>query len=232
MPDSLNKVITQLEQLDSILSGPKSPSIQQDKINDNLKIAISVLNSCQHRKALDAIGRIKHASKRLKDAVADSKRYRNAVEKIKANLGGKCDGLTDGMSACNNNEAAENISESGRRVQYGSTELSRVVQKMRLATHDRSHNYAAALLDDGEIVVGVSNRDMHAEMRLLSQLKGRAIVSIYTEREPCSNRCLPALKGQNISDITWSVPWNPGSVRAESNITLVKEVRKIFDGNT
>jgi RHS repeat-associated protein len=112
-------------------------------------------------------------------------------------------------------------------VAYGSTNLSKAVQAARIARQDRGGNYAAALLDDGTIVIGRSSLDGHAEEDLVRQAGNRRIVSLYSEREPCANTCAPLLGRMNITNVTWSWDWN-GVDRNAVNAAIRQTVGKLF----
>jgi len=51
----------------------------------------------------------------------------------------------------------------GGQVPYGSDGLPANVAKARLDANDKSGNYAAGRLDDGDVVIGRSRRGVHAE---------------------------------------------------------------------
>ncbi|MFR9800185.1 hypothetical protein ACL02U_30460 [Streptomyces sp. MS06] len=62
-------------------------------------------------------------------------------------------------------------------VEYGSTRLSRAVQRARLAAKNKDNNYAAALLrhpetgEDMGVVVARSQGKIHAEQNIINSLK-------------------------------------------------------------
>jgi len=93
-------------------------------------------------------------------------------------------------------------------VDYGSTELSKIVQNARRLTKDVGHNYAAALLDDGEKIWAKSGAK-HAEEYLLEKADtaGKKIVELYTERQPCAAKCTGLLQGRDITNVSWSWSW-------------------------
>lgn len=110
------------------------------------------------------------------------------------------------------------------------TELSRKVQEARLAAGDRRHNYAAALLEDGDTVIGVSNKRHHAEVDILeNKANGRKVISSFTEFEPCGFKCGPKLDRSKITDVTWSFPWNPPEVRPASRAARDEAIRRLFE---
>ncbi|GGT45884.1 hypothetical protein GCM10010254_75740 [Streptomyces chromofuscus] len=118
------------------------------------------------------------------------------------------------------------------QVGYGSTDLSRSVQLTRLINKDKVGNYAAARLDDGTIVIGRSGQ-IHAEEDIIyNQAKGRKIVDMYSEREPCKAKCLDLTKDMNV---TYTVPWNGATkaeqdaIRAASNRELKRLIKDLFD---
>ena len=120
--------------------------------------------------------------------------------------------------------------EYGTQVPYGSTELSRKVQEARLAAGDRGHNYAAALLEDGDTVIGVSKKRLHAEVDILeNKANGRKVISLFTEFEPCGFKCGPKLDRSKITDVTWSFPWNPPEVRPASRAARDEAIRRLFE---
>ncbi|AYW77500.1 hypothetical protein EGX94_04875 [Propionibacterium acidifaciens] len=77
-----------------------------------------------------------------------------------------------------------------------------------------------------------SNKDWHAEQGAVKQY-GDRIVELYTERQPCSSRCDPMLRGRNI-DTTYSYPWTSGAnetaqaIRDTTNSALGDAVRNLF----
>jgi RHS repeat-associated protein len=91
------------------------------------------------------------------------------------------------------------------RVAYGSTDLSRAVQARRIEVQDRTGNYAAARLADGELVIGRSSVRQHAEEDVLAQAGNRRMEEMYTERQPCANKCESLTRD---IDVTWSWDWN------------------------
>jgi deoxycytidylate deaminase len=114
------------------------------------------------------------------------------------------------------------------RVGYADTALGEAVLDARVAARDRTGNYAAAQLDNGEIIVGRSRAGVHAEEDLVAQARaqGRDITSLYTEREPCARKCQALTEGINVQ-YTWQ--WEPSSVRpprAEIDATIRSRVNE------
>ena len=108
------------------------------------------------------------------------------------------------------------------QVGYGNSNLSKAVQDARKVARDRDGNYAAGLLDDGDTIIGRSagkgRAGIHAEEDLLSQAKarGKQLVAVYSEYEPCANKCGGLLAAHNPAmDITWS--WARNGVGAASS---------------
>jgi hypothetical protein len=93
-----------------------------------------------------------------------------------------------------------------------------------VADRNRGNNYAAVQLENGDIVVAHSTAGLHAEKALLELVGDRSIVSIYTERQPCENKCESLLSGIPTS---WSWDWN-GVDRAKVNSRIKVAVRKLF----
>jgi RHS repeat-associated protein len=120
--------------------------------------------------------------------------------------------------------ASGGSSEAATQIGYGSSDLSRSVQLQRLIDNKKTGNYAAARLEDGTVLVGRSAKGIHAEEDLIQQANGRSIVDLYSEREPCANKCMGKVKGMSV---TYTVPWN-GVDRAASNATLKKEIDQLF----
>jgi len=121
------------------------------------------------------------------------------------------------------------------RVGYGETELSRAVQSERLKDGNRGSNYAAARLDDGSIIKGKSSLGVHAEEDAIAQAKSkdRKILDLYTEREPCANKCLEKTKDMNV---TYSWKWNDAdktsveALRKASNADIAVAIDQLFMG--
>ena len=133
--------------------------------------------------------------------------------------------------------------EYGTQVPYDSTDLSSAVAQARFEDGVRQgKNYAAARMrirgaENAEDVIEVVHslgKNQHAEPVLAGRAKemNADIVELFTEREPCANSCGPLLTtdlklGQNA--ITYAVPWNPSSVRPQSNRELKRMIREDFD---
>ncbi|MEU8295586.1 RHS repeat-associated core domain-containing protein [Streptomyces pseudogriseolus] len=122
--------------------------------------------------------------------------------------------------------ASEGSEPSIGKVPYGSTSLGKSVALQRLIDKKLTGgNYAAGRLEDGTILVGRSNKAMHAEEDIIQQAGGKRIVDIYSEREPCKNKCMKLTTGMNR---TYTVPWN-GVDRDAANAALKKAQRAFFD---
>ncbi|MHC3475636.1 nucleic acid/nucleotide deaminase domain-containing protein, partial [Streptomyces sp. 7R007] len=89
---------------------------------------------------------------------------------------------------------------------------------------NKKGNCAAARLDDGAIIIGRSSAYMYAEEDLLQQAGGRKIKDLYSEREPCANKCEKLVEEMNV---TYSVRWN-GVDRDASNAELKKLISQLF----
>jgi hypothetical protein len=116
-------------------------------------------------------------------------------------------------------------------VAYGSTELSQIVQEVRVGiggSFGRGGNFAAARLEGGEILLGRSNAEVHAEEDILGQAGGRRITDLYSECEPCAARCAGQIPAG--TNVTWSFQWNPASVRGASNDALGAAIKELFGG--
>ncbi|MEV4806621.1 polymorphic toxin-type HINT domain-containing protein, partial [Nonomuraea sp. NPDC049421] len=104
--------------------------------------------------------------------------------------------------------------------------LCRAVLDRRAADNNKTgNNYGAALLDDGEVITGRSNKRRHAEQDLMNQANGREILELFSEREPCANKCEELTRGMNPS---WAVPWN-GVDRSKSNADLKEMLKGLFN---
>lgn len=114
----------------------------------------------------------------------------------------------------------------------------------------RRSNYAMALMDDGTYIIGHSDSVKHGEERLLDQMNGRSqrvvwdpasrtvslqparsgqIVGIFSELEPCANKCSPALQNAGLRNkVTWSWRWNgaPGATADE-----IKQIRDVSNNS-
>jgi len=110
-------------------------------------------------------------------------------------------------------------------VEYGSTDLSRAVQEARLADGNRGNNYGAARLADGSIITARSSAGVHAEEALINNADSRRIVELYSEREPCANKCADLTSG---IPTAWSWRWN-GVDRGSVNAEIKQAVRDLFD---
>ncbi|MER6696187.1 RHS repeat-associated core domain-containing protein [Streptomyces fimicarius] len=120
------------------------------------------------------------------------------------------------------------------KVGYGTTDLGQSVRLQRLIDKNRTTtNYASARLDDGNIIVGKSNKHAHAEEHLFQQAGKRKIVELYSEREPCSNKCESLVK--DIPFVSWSFKWNhpdrvkQDAIRDKANTDLKDAVRSLFN---
>jgi hypothetical protein len=113
--------------------------------------------------------------------------------------------------------------ESGQ-VEYGGNRLSREVQGARKAAGDTAHNYAAAELDDGSILIGKSSKVIHAEEDILNQAGDRNIRALYSEFEPCAAKC--AAKVAGIPNVSWTWAWNGADTEATNAIRGAARVAK------
>jgi RHS repeat-associated protein len=115
---------------------------------------------------------------------------------------------------------------SSPQVAYGSTELSRSALLQRLLDRKRTGgNYAAGRLDDGTIIVGRSSKHVHAEEDVIEKAGSRRIVDLYSEREPCKNKCQKLVKDMNVS---YTVRWN-GVDREAATKELNGYIKQFFD---
>ncbi|WP_329430527.1 polymorphic toxin-type HINT domain-containing protein [Streptosporangium sp. NBC_01495] len=110
------------------------------------------------------------------------------------------------------------------KIGYGVGDLSQAVQQERLKDKNKGNNYGAAMLEDGTIIVARSGKRIHAEEALIKLANGRKIVDLYTEREPCANKCQGLTKGMNVS---WSWDWNNVD-RDATNKALKRAVNALF----
>ncbi|WP_026343399.1 nucleic acid/nucleotide deaminase domain-containing protein [Nocardia sp. BMG111209] len=112
-------------------------------------------------------------------------------------------------------------------VPYNGDELSRAAYRARMANgpYSPKRNVAAAKVPGwndpttGDIVVGFSKGRqggtvVHAEDDIMNTLKAKGvspdrITALYTERQPCSEKCEPMLEQTLKPDaaVTYSVPW-------------------------
>lgn len=82
------------------------------------------------------------------------------------------------------------------RIPYGSSAFTRLIQDQRVLTNDTKGNYAVGCLKDGTIVMGRSSSSaLHAELDVIRQAGLRWIVDLYSEREPCQERCATLTQG-------------------------------------
>ncbi len=142
------------------------------------------------------------------------------------------------------------------QVEYGCSDLSLKLQQARLwlNKNKRGHpndklftkareytaNYAIAEMDDGTFILGFSDGDLHAEQRLLQQMRGQAprvvwdpatgtvvqgptraggIAKIYSEMEPCNTGpdCESELEQAQLLDkTTWSWKFNAARGASEA----------------
>ncbi|MER6617836.1 RHS repeat-associated core domain-containing protein [Streptomyces xantholiticus] len=114
-------------------------------------------------------------------------------------------------------KAAKNAAKEilSGKIKYGENFLSRAVILQRLLTKDRKGNFAAAVLEDGSILLGRSKgkgrQGTHAEEDILNQANGRKILSLYSERDPCAWKCAGKLAQAGVTNITWSFTHNGGA---------------------
>jgi hypothetical protein len=130
------------------------------------------------------------------------------------------------------------VHNCGGLVEYGSTVLSKAIQTARLAAKDKLGNYAAALLEDGSTIIKRSSSKWgpHAEGFLIDESKslGKKIVELYSEREPCAAKCVGLLRGEGITKVTWSFPWNgitqeeAESIRKATNQAFKQAMSALF----
>ncbi|MEE1767969.1 nucleic acid/nucleotide deaminase domain-containing protein [Streptomyces sp. JV185] len=120
------------------------------------------------------------------------------------------------------------------QIGYGKPGLGQSVRLQRLIDKNRGlTNYAAARLDDGSVIVGKSRSGVHAEEDLFAQAGSRKIKELYSEREPCSNKCQGLVK--DVESVTWSFKWNDPdrskqeAIRAKTTADLKAAVRSLFD---
>ncbi|MBT2411108.1 RHS repeat-associated core domain-containing protein [Streptomyces sp. ISL-12] len=113
---------------------------------------------------------------------------------------------------------------SSSQVAYGGTDLSQSVQLQRLIDANKKNNYAAGRLEDGTILVGRSSKAEHAEESVIRQADGQKIVDLYSELEPCANKCAGKTENMNV---TYSWRWN-GVDRAQSKDAMKKAINELF----
>jgi RHS repeat-associated protein len=112
------------------------------------------------------------------------------------------------------------------QVPYGGTRLGKSVALQRLLDKNKTKgNYAAGRLEDGTVLVGRSGSGIHAEEDVIRQANGKRIVDMYSEREPCANKCQKLTSDMNV---TYTVRWN-GVDRDAANAELKKAMRSFFD---
>ncbi|MFE7590366.1 ricin-type beta-trefoil lectin domain protein [Kitasatospora sp. NPDC057512] len=109
-------------------------------------------------------------------------------------------------------------------VPYGSTELSRATAFQRLLENNKGNNFGAARLEDGTILIGRSSAGIHAEEDLIRQAGDRRIVELYSERQPCANKCEGLTAGMKTS---WSWQWN-GVDRGAVNAEIKAAINDLF----
>ena len=125
------------------------------------------------------------------------------------------------------------VHNTGCQVVYGDSDLSKVVQDARKAAHDKLGNYAAGTLDDGSTIVGRSSgkgsAGIHAEQNLIQQAEdqGKQLVSVYSEYEPCAQKCSGLLNDHNpYMDISWSWAFNGADSAATSALRDIARIAK------
>ena len=79
--------------------------------------------------------------------------------------------------------------------------------------------------EDGTILVGRSSSGIHAEEDLIQQAGKRKITDLYSECEPCANKCEKLVRDMNVS---WSYRWT-GVDRDASNEALNKAIKDLFN---
>ncbi|MER8073683.1 DNRLRE domain-containing protein [Streptomyces sp. NPDC094034] len=131
---------------------------------------------------------------------------------------------------------------------YGSTDLSKVVQKERLKDKNKDNNYASVAYKVGvdkngnEILDAFAMRSkgkLHAEQRLLNQLKEMGVDDadvrgVYSEFQPCANRCSGSkwLGKPSLShvDTSWSWAWDKSGTETavKSQADRLDAVTRLF----
>ncbi|MFD7232128.1 RHS repeat-associated core domain-containing protein [Streptomyces sp. NPDC059881] len=148
-------------------------------------------------------------------------------------LGKLAKALDEGMDASKAAKKFDVAIDLVGQVPYGGTHLSEAVRLQRLIDNKKNGNYASALLADGTVLVAHADKDLHSEEYLLQGAKGRKIVAVYSEREPCStgHKCASQLAAAGITNISWSFKWNGigEAGRRDSNDALAGEIRKLFN---
>ncbi|WP_099343683.1 MULTISPECIES: ricin-type beta-trefoil lectin domain protein [unclassified Actinoplanes] len=142
-----------------------------------------------------------------------------------------------------NNNGACPITDPGRQVESGSTDLSRATRDQRVIDKNKGNLYAAAKVQ-GRIFVAHSNEDAHAEQWLLADIRDanfdlEDIDEIYSEYGMCPGcqgvqrgkgsieAILPQLRPD--ADVTYSIPFaNPAS-RSAARGALKDLINSIFE---
>ncbi|MFH8627425.1 polymorphic toxin-type HINT domain-containing protein [Streptomyces vietnamensis] len=93
------------------------------------------------------------------------------------------------------------------KVPHLGTDLSRATYLQRLLLNDVKGNFAAGRLEDGTILVGRSGSGIHAEEDILRQAGDRKVIEVYSERQPCANKCEGLMADRGIKT-SWSWDWN------------------------
>jgi hypothetical protein len=138
--------------------------------------------------------------------------------------------LDEGKDAKRAAEIIDEAIELVGQIPYGEGHLSAAVQLQRLIDKKKNGNYASALLDDGTTLVAHSDKNFHSEEYLLQQAGGRKIVAVYSEREPCANKCTGLLQRAGVKNVSWSFPWNGvgEAGRSQSTKDLTAAIAKLF----
>lgn len=143
-----------------------------------------------------------------------------------------------------------------QKVEYGSTEQSRLAQTERLNDNNRSNVYGGATFDyngKSHSVAGRSSSDVHAEGDMLNRMRQKIAeqegispqdvdlkqvtnAKVYVEFSPCDTRprnC-QRLLDDNLpgAEVSYSWPWNPRSVRDASRAAQKDAVGKLFQNGT
>jgi hypothetical protein len=126
--------------------------------------------------------------------------------------------LSRSESRCSCCGASSSAEAEGRRWGAGGVAVLR-------GTNDKTGNYAVGCLEDGTIVMGRSYGKMHAEQDVIRQAGFRRIIDLYSERDPCQERCAELTRGVNTS---WSFRWNPPEVRPQSTLAFRDAMRRLF----
>lgn len=136
--------------------------------------------------------------------------------------------------------AAEMRTRRGR-IALGGTDLSqralRFRQQMGQAAGDGRNVTVIEYADSqGRLhyIERVSRRRAHAEELAVLELqrlgiRPRQITRVYTDREPCSERCRDLLRGYRRAFITWAVDWpDDEDSRTRANETLQRQIRQHY----